>query len=186
MVKLKSTFGLQANKLAYLFGLGTGQGTDGSGSDHAPNEGELLRERLGEHLPMGLWSQGQLPKEWERFDRTVDSVLGPSLGELLIAPETDPTMLRQAKDYAALLSNSAPSRDHKQVANVIYYAAIASALLHHGHILTGYSHRELYQAYSTLAQVPWITPELSELFTEAVRVCADTADANSGEAGADG
>jgi hypothetical protein len=182
MAKLKSTFGLHAGKLAHLFGLGAGQDPDGEGPDHTPNEAELLRERLGERLPNGLWSLGQLSREWERFDRTVNSVLGLPLRELLIQPDTDPALLGQVKDYAARLSTSAQSRGHKQVANVIYYAAIASALLHHDHILTEFSHSELHRAYSTLAEVQWVTPELAHLFAAAASVCAAKEDASNKEA----
>lgn len=178
MVKLKSTFGLHAVKLAHLFGLGVEQASDEAGANQTPDEADLLRERLSERLPNGLWSPGQLSGEWTRFDRTVNSVLGLPLRELLIEPETHPAVLRQIKDYAAQLSNSARSRGHKQVANVIYYAAIALALLHHDHILTEFSYSELHRAYSTLAEVQWVTPELAQLFAAAASMCAAKEDTN--------
>ncbi len=171
MGMLKSTFGLHADKIAHLLGLGLDRDAEGPGPDYVSSGADLLQERLAEHLPSELPQLGPLSKDWEPFGRTISGALGLSLRELLLASDTDPGVLRQVKDYAAILSNSAPSADERQVANVIYYAAIGSALLHHGHMLTEFSRDELYVSFSRLAEVPWIAPEFVQLFAAAAGAC---------------
>lgn len=173
MGMLKSTFGLHAGRIAQLFKLGSDWDADKPGAAPTPDPAELLQERLAEHLPSDLSQLGPLSKEWERFGKTMNSALGLPLRELLLTSDADPAVLRQVKDYAAALSNATTSAGERQVANVIYYAAIGSALLRHDHMLTEFSRDELRDAYSKLAKVQWVTPELAQLFVAAAGACGN-------------
>jgi hypothetical protein len=59
----------------------------------------------------------------------------------------------------------------RPAATVIYYASIASALVHHGHRITRLSYETLQNGYKELMEKPWVPAELKSLFEKASGVC---------------
>ena len=58
-------------------------------------------------------------------------------------------------------------------ATVVYYAAIASALLFHQRRITEHTYDKLEKAYGDLEQKDWIPSELKELFRKAKAACQE-------------
>ena len=61
-------------------------------------------------------------------------------------------------------------QDIKDVA--VYYAALASAVAHHGRRITRFPWGQLAEAFGGLSRRPWVHPELSVLFRTAQRRAA--------------
>ena len=132
---------------------------------------ELLRDRLANHLP----SQGLAGRQLLACLRDLRDILVSSIGEsierVLLAPETPIEALRRVKEYGASLSRSAQSEAERDTANVIYYGAIASALVFHGRRITQFKLEDLELAFTTLSDLSWLPRDLAGHFREAVCSC---------------
>jgi hypothetical protein len=93
------------------------------------------------------------------------------MSDLLLTPSTDLTVLETLKNYAKELARSGGPEAKQTAATVIYYAAIASALVFHSHKITRHSYEKLHRAYTELEQKPWIPSELMGLFGRALALC---------------
>jgi hypothetical protein len=98
---------------------------------------------------------------------------GKSLGEVLLDPKSDIGLLQAIKDYSKELSCSLVSEAETTVAITVYYAALASSLLHHNKKISQYSYETLSQSFALLTEKKWMAPQLVRLFTRASDVCQD-------------
>jgi hypothetical protein len=55
----------------------------------------------------------------------------------------------------------------------IYYAAIASSLVHHNEKISQHSYETLGQSFMELAEKKWMALELVQLFSQANRMCQE-------------
>jgi hypothetical protein len=96
---------------------------------------------------------------------------GSRIEEILLDSKTDLAVIKALKDYYKKLVHGADSEQKQMAATVIYYAAIASALVFHRQKITNLSYHKLEKAYTDLEKEPWAPSELKDLFSRARAVC---------------
>ena len=75
------------------------------------------------------------------------------------------------KDYGRKLSNKADSDAEHHIANTIYYAAIAHALVYHNIMITSHSYEDLTKSYGRLSKENWLPDNLLNLFKQSLKYC---------------
>lgn len=169
----ESIHGLRVDQLANVFAIGVDDpdpaGTGGSDESMA----RLLQEQLCRALPRGSLLFDALIMMMGRLGCDVRSLAGRSLLEVLLSPHTDIGFLQAIKDCSKKLSTSLDSKAEAALATTIYYAALASALVHHDRKITQYSYEALDRSFATFAAKNWVAPELVALFSKAGGVCRD-------------
>lgn len=167
----KSTHRLKPGQLARLLSMGV----EGMDSVHIVCDdkatADLLRNKLKSTLPKDSFLLESLLIVTERLGRDMRALVGKPLGEVLLDPETDISLLRAIKDYSKELSSSFVSEAETAVAITIYYAALASSLLYHDKKITQYSYETLGQYFAALMKKKWMAPKLVELFSQAWNIC---------------
>jgi hypothetical protein len=128
---------------------------------------ELLRERLGEALPMDKVFAESIPQMLMRLRRGLAPLSNESLGELLRNPATHVALLTVIKDYTKKRAANCHSVHEHRAAVAIYFAAIASALVFHKEKISTHSYETLETAFIKLAAESWMPPDLLFLFEEA-------------------
>jgi hypothetical protein len=167
----KSTFGLKREQLAELFSLALGDDDiTGSGSDDQAIA-DLLRDQFSAQLPKGSFPSDSLLLTMGRMGFDVASLGGKSLRDVLLDRQCDMDILLAVKDCAKKLTRASASEAKKAIATTIYYAAIAGALLYYDKKITGYSYVELGKSLDKLIDRKWMTPELSEMLSQARDIC---------------
>lgn len=170
--KRKSTFGLPLGQLADLFAMAT-EDQLSAGTDCFSNEGlaKMLHAELTEVMPGNssiFWAASEI-SENEQSDIT--SLTGQSLQGVLSSPKANVSQLKVIKEAGKRLTTSSDSKGERALANVIYHAAIASGLEHHGKKITQHSYNKLDESFALLMEKAWMTEELIELFSQARRIC---------------
>ena len=177
-----TTFGLKPDKLAELWKVGD----DVAMNTDTPNQNELradlLRDRLAQKLPLDQVVARILPKALSQVCEEIQPFDGNSFGLLLNDPSTDITIIKGIKDNSKKRSQHVSSESEQIVMAVIYYAAIASALVYHGQQITSFSYHELHEKYESLLEHKWLTPDLQSLFREARDRCVDKETDENGNA----
>lgn len=165
-----SVYGLRLDQLADVFSLGL-EDLDADGAD--AGLARHLRGQLGSVLPKGSLLFDALIMMLGRLGCDVRSLVGRSLLDVLLSPQSDIGLLQAVKDCSKRLSISLDSKTEATLATTIYYAALASALVHHDRRMTQYSYETLGGSFATFAAQKWMVPELAELFARAGRRCQD-------------
>jgi hypothetical protein len=165
MTSQGSMFGLGPDQVASLLKLGMGY--DPPGPDREQEKADLLRDQLA-----GRLSDADMADR-DPTQNAMRAVTGSSLQDLILGEKTHPAVLRVIKSQGARLSRSAQSEARRQAANVIYYAAIASALVWHEQKISEFSVGDLTASFMTLESLPWLPPRIAQLFHRAVQVCQD-------------
>lgn len=174
-----TTFGLSHEKLARLWEIGDDTPTAQDGPTKEQKRAELLRDRLAEPLPLEPTVARTLPATLSYVLDEFTPFVGCSVEALLFDPDSDPSVIWQIKEQYRQKAESCPSELERQVATVIYYAAIASALLFHEETLfrvnriTLFSYRELEEHFSQLLDIDWLTQDLAHLFKRACAICQE-------------
>jgi hypothetical protein len=166
-----STFGLNRDKLAKLWGLGTDLPQGASAPDCDRDKAELLRGQLAESLPLDAGLAHMLPNILTMVCDKLRPFTGCSFGALLTDPETDLLVIETIKDLHKRQAEAAKSGPIQEVATAIYYAAIASALVHHDVRITKLSYESLSKSFEGLAGSDWLPADLRQLLTEAHKCC---------------
>jgi len=96
---------------------------------------------------------------------------GKAAGDLLLDPGTDPAVLHVVKAQGKQAVRQAASEASRQAGIVLYYAAIASALVHHGRRISSFSLPELVRSFQTLVLKQWLPDSLADLFRQALCRC---------------
>jgi hypothetical protein len=171
MDKESTTFGLRPEKLARLLNIGSD--TDGTNNAVNPEErkAELLQDWLAATLPLDAVLLESLPVILQRLCRQLQPNVGKQFRKVLKDPQTDILVIKKIKDYSKKLVVSAKSEAEHDAATVIYFAAIASALLFHNTKITKFSHKTLDESFSKLINEKWINADIAELFSQAQLVC---------------
>ncbi len=92
------------------------------------------------------------------------------MSDLLLDSETDLAVFKVLKDYSKELARPGNTEARQAAATVIYYAAIASALLFHGEEATQQSYVKLHETFGDLEEKKWVPPQLKNLFRDAKAV----------------
>jgi hypothetical protein len=137
---------------------------------------DLLQNKLTSTLPKDSFLLESLLLVMERLGFDMRERIGRPLGDVLLDPATDVSLLSAIKDYSKKFSSSLVSEAEMAVAITIYYAALASALLYHDKKITQYSYKALGQYFALLKKKKWMTPELIDLFSQANSICQNRRD----------
>ena len=173
MDKKPTTFGLTPAKLADILSVCSDTSEAGNEIDPEQEKAELLHDLLAETLPFEL-PKKKLPKGvLYHLTQIPGVIIGEPIRNLLNNPQTNIVLLKKVKDYSKKLSQCADSEAKHDTANVIYYAAIACALLFHDKKITKFSHEELRDSFSIFSKTQWVSPDLSELFDKASKYCQE-------------
>lgn len=172
----KSTYGLRLDQMAGLFAMGA----DDPDPAAERSDDETLRDLLSELLT-GTDPQKSLLRE------TLAMMVGGSpegaaaladrpLGEVLLDPHSDMDLLGAIKETSKTLSCTLDSKTETALARTVYFAALASALVHHDTKITQNSYQTLAESLALLMDKRWMVPELVELFSRARRICVSRRD----------
>jgi hypothetical protein len=172
MDKRPTTFGLNPNKLAGLWNIGSDTDEAEKSDDTSNKKTELLRDLLSGPLPTHSPKAASRVKKQMHPKSIIHFLTDAPIEKLLYNPETDIILLRKVKDYGKKLSGNAKSQVEYQVANTVYFAAIASALVFHDRRITKFSYKNLEGYFRRLDRENWIPESLRRLFTKAREYCS--------------
>ena len=170
-VEKETTYGLSPEQLARLLEMGLNKEDDRQSGKDSSTRADVLEKMLTSDLSLDPAVPESLPAVLKRPCEELPGATGRTLGQLLLNPQCDLGILRTLKDYGKALSGASHPEAEQAAAVVIYYAAIASALLFHGQRITQHSWGKLRDAYAQLNRKSWITAELKELFQKARVLC---------------
>jgi len=137
----------------------------------SPSPAKLLQDMLANEPPLHPTMPGSVPAVLNRPCDELLPAAGRSMCDLLTGSKTDPAVITTLKDYAKELVRRGALQTQKAVGIVIYYAAIANALVFQGKRITTHPYENLREAYTELKGKPWISKELKGLFQKAGDVC---------------
>lgn len=171
MDKKITTFGMNPEKLARLLNIGSDNKQAETKLDEDEIKAELLLDRLAETLRLDPSTRKTLPKNLGQLCDTIGALAAEPIRNLLQDPKTDIVLIRKIKDHGKKLSQTAKAEAEHQVANTIYYAAIAYALVFHNLKITTFSYKDLGQSFSLLSKEVWIAEGFQSLFAKASEYC---------------
>jgi hypothetical protein len=169
--KKSTAHGLSTDKLARLWNVGADTSEKDSKADPIQRRSELLRDWLESTLPRDPELDKLLPVVLMRLFRELKPFTGETFGSLLKDPETDISTIKKIKDFSRKMVESAKSESEHDAAAVIYYAAIASALVFHDQRITSFSHTKLKDSFAEMIKNTWLTSDLVKLFVDAQKLC---------------
>jgi hypothetical protein len=132
---------------------------------------ELLRDRLANRLPAEGLARRRLLARLDDLREEILSSTDQSIEQCLFASDTPIETLTRIKDYGAVLSRSAQCEAEQETANVIYYGAIAAALIFQARRITDFKLADLERAFATLSGVSWLPANLAGHFRQAMDCC---------------
>jgi len=146
-VKEDTTYGLSPGQLARLLVIGVEgmQDQNNPGSSRPPEE--ILQDMLSGKLPVDPAVPDSLPEVLNWPSDQVLAAASHTMSDLLLNSTTDLTVFKTLKDYAKELARRGGPETKRAAATVIYYAAIASALVFHNERITQHSYGKLYESY---------------------------------------
>jgi hypothetical protein len=166
-----TTFGLSPNKLAGLWNIGSDTDEVETSYDTSNKKTELLRDLLSGPLPTHSTKAASRIKKQMHPKSIIHYLTDIPIEKLLNNPETDIVLLRKVKEHSKKLSGNAKSQAEYHVANTVYYAAIASALIFHDRRITKFSYKDLEGYFQRLGQEQWLPEPLRKFFTRACEYC---------------
>jgi len=108
-----------------------------------------------------------LPDVVKGLSSGLQSLAGLPTGELLQDPTTEIATIKKIKQYARESGTSEDCEDKNDVFLVVYYAAIASAMVFNHKKITQHSYKDLEKFFYSFTEKDWVLDELTELFTKA-------------------
>lgn len=171
MKKKTTLFELEPKKLAKVLNVCSEVQTNDKDIPEDQKKAELLQDRLSETLMSGSLKNSSLRKELVHLCTIAGIASTESIRNLLTNPNADKELIEKIKRHGKRLSQTTSSAIEHETANVIYYAAIASALLFHDDKITRFSYQDLEEAFLVFVQTEWISKDLKELFEKAIVCC---------------
>ena len=181
MKKKTTAFGLPPDKISNLLKICTGSSKKDGDMETENNTTELLQDRLSETLLTGSLKDSPLSKELTHLCHISGIAAGESIRKLLSNPSTDIQLTNKIKEHGKTLSQNSKTRAEHDTANVIYYAAIAHALIFHNSKITKFSYDELEESLTVFTRTAWISKDLSDLFSKAMKYCRGKLNNNKGK-----
>jgi hypothetical protein len=167
----ETTYGLSPEQLARLLAMGLHQEDNAESGEESTTNSDMLQDLLMSELALDPEMPESVPVVLKRPCEELSDVAGQTLSQVLLSPQTDLAVIQTMKDYGKALSRRGAGEAGRAGAIVVYYAAIASALVFHAHKITQHSYQTLREAYVELEQKPWVPPELRDLFRRAKAAC---------------
>lgn len=171
MAKETSTFGLSSKKLVNLLKIAGLTGQAHEDVDQHRVKTDLLHDYLAQTLEVYKYAGEEQPAKQSQLRNTINVLSSEPIGKLLQNPETEIDIIRIIKDYSSKFSKRTKSKTEHQVANTIYYAAIAHALLFHSRRITRYTYESLSKSFAKLTKENWVPNNMSNLFVQAAKAC---------------
>jgi hypothetical protein len=168
MKKESTTFGLVPDKLAKLWTIGGDQEGDDIERTDDQIRSELLHDLLADKMPIDQALTQIMPEILAQMCEEIKPFAGNSFSQLILNPDADLLVLKRIKDFTKDWRKKAVSDFERDVIAVIYYAAIASALVYHGQRITSFSRDALNKTFSSLIGKNWLTGDLKALFKRAI------------------
>ena len=167
-----TTDGVTPERLTRLLKMAQANSINQTENSAATEISESLALLLAAPLPWEDALAQSLPGIIKQIYQELPPLTGKSLAELLQDPATDVAVIRHIKTFTKQKVKSAPSPVEGEAATVIYYAAIAHALVYYDKRVTGLSFDNLKESFAELARNDWLYASLIELFSKAIAVCA--------------
>ncbi|MBL7220650.1 MAG: hypothetical protein ISS69_11095 [Phycisphaerae bacterium] len=123
--------------------------------------------------PMSVESLGELDAE------LVDTT--ETLEKLLLGSKVDLATITALKSRGKFLVRGAKTEACYDIAVAVYYAAVASALVHFDRKISKLPNEDLDKAFGALIGRVWMTEGLRDLFERARAICREESDQQSGE-----
>lgn len=157
--------GAENRRLATLFAIEDQTGTSWDKGDLAA----LLRHQLS--APLEEESESKLPDDLAKAQSSTEREAAPirTFNDLFHHPSPPLALLRMVKDFAKLNRIQNRGALPPEVAVVIYYAAIAAALLRHGEAISNLAPTQLLKGIVWALERPWLDGSLEDLFRETRR-----------------
>jgi hypothetical protein len=168
-MKKQTTFGLKAEKLASLLKIGEEEEQSSQTIDQEQTRVNQLRDALAESIP--LECPESVHPLLKCLCRELLPLSGQSQGQLLVGQKTELETLEKIKNYHKYIIASSEDQVEKETSGVIYYAAIASALIHYNSRISQHPFEQLAAYFATLLEKKWIISEITELFNQAIAIC---------------
>ncbi|MHC4542651.1 MAG: hypothetical protein ACYS74_23200, partial [Planctomycetota bacterium] len=139
-----------------LLRLGLDRGQDKI--DHAAEDtrADLLIDTLGSKIPVDPALLESLPAVLRSLSEQLQTLSGLPVGDLLLSPQTKIAVIRRIKDFAKDLGRSASDESRRDVALVVYFAAVASALVHHKVKISRHAYDTLEESFKRLSTHDWV------------------------------
>jgi hypothetical protein len=134
--------------------------------DDTQRKSELLCDLLAQPFSYHIRKCESLGATLSHIPTLIDVMSDETIKDLLINSKTGLSIIKKIKDFAKQLSSSSGDKAEHDVANVIYYAAIAHALVYHQERITTFSCEELRKAFLKLKEENWITKSIGNLYTK--------------------
>ena len=169
MSSKKSTYGSDPAGLAEMLGMGAGGRQDEHMTSTEAREDYLARQ-LRSTLPLTREQAAKLADVAMQFRQGLP-LGGRAVGEALLDEQTQLAELTQIKEHGKAMSVSGETEVERDGGLAIYFAAIASALLHHDTRITTYSYAALVDGFGRLIDKRWMDPKLARHFAKARKLC---------------
>ena len=167
----KTTYGLRFEQMAGLFAMGREEPDPADEKSDTETMASLLQEQLTSTLPEHPLLFDTLVVMMDQQGYDTRPLAGRSLGEVLLSSESDIRLLQGIKDCSKRLSCTLDSRAEAALATTIYFAALASALVHHDQRITQDTYEKLEESFALLVEKRWMPETLVTLFSHAQRIC---------------
>lgn len=159
----EALFRLRPDQLAGLLGAGARFHRTREAEDRSA--AQALRAELAARIPLdGPGSPEAVPAT---PCGDLGCLRGRTLAEVLLDPGTDAAVLRLLKDHEKALANRAHSDVARSVATVLYYGAIAAALVFRGEKITEHAYGDLARFLGMLVAKTWLPADLREVLVRA-------------------
>ena len=162
---------LSRHQKSRLLSLGLGSKPRELSTDKVEQKSDMLYDVLARTLPVDPSVVNSLPDVVRGLSSGLQSLAGLPIGDLLQDPTTDITTISRIKQYAKESGTSSDSDNENDVFLVVYYAAIASALLYHNEKITKHSYKELERFFYSFTKEDWMLDELIGLFKKGQKYC---------------
>lgn len=139
--------------------------------------GQLLQEALDEPIPSN-WSMPSVSKYADSLDvidddnipsemETASTIIKPSKRDLILERRFSFGIVEQLKAEAKALRTEESSGVPKEVATVVYFCAIAAALVHYNKRITSLRDAKIVDAFDWCLKRSWMSPDLQSLLEQA-------------------
>jgi hypothetical protein len=173
MKKRPATSDLSLNRLQQLLDMCAEGGTDNPDYELDQNRAELLQDKLAQEFTVGAFNYGWITEKMSHLYTVPGLLPCDSINSILNNPQAGITLIKNLKEYAKKLSRFAKSKPEKDVANTIYYAAIAHALVFHATRITAFSYENLGHSFLVFCGKTWIPSNICNLFQRGHKKCID-------------
>ena len=171
MAKKTKISSLPAEKLGHLLGLCSENAKSAQVFDHDQVCLEALEDLLASVLPAESYDSSSVIDELSHLCDISGLAQGDPIRNILLDSQASVALLDQIRGFAKNKSKKAASEAEADATGVVYYAAIAGALVYHDSKISRLSQQKLQQTFAELAETNWVPSDLVELFKKAKQYC---------------